>query len=336
MANGDFSASTRLKVRLKAEDMFQNGNRRTLHLNSDQLMSAKALLARQVADVAPLERPDKDDQVEITWMEKTGATVTDPCTDNCDFTGPRAGSYGQTYSLTDCVEHTFSINSNDFRNNDHEITDELAVQLLEADFALAKQLNTKAIAFMNSSIGTSENTPTIATANDANGIVIPAAQWNSQLFAHLSLTADLNGFAAPFLVSGGELYIQDWLVARDTSDGAEGRRTAFKGMDTWFDVKGLADDAENPIYMIDSSAYALAIKNRVVGEVNHGYEGRISSTWNSVFLPGYTYDVHTRKTCQRPGETVTHYLIEARTGLFTAPTTQTTPTNTGFLKIKQS
>lgn len=335
MPNADFSASTRQKIRVKADGMFADGNRRMLHLN-EGFETINALLARQTANVDPLQDPRKDDQVEVTYVQKLNQTVTDPCTDDCNFNGEQAGTYAKTYNLADCVQTNFSINDAVFRGNDHELEEELAVQLMEADYALTKQFNTKAVAFLNSNIGTSERTVAIATANDASGVVVPQANWNTSMFAHLSLLARYNGMPSSFIIGGSELWVQDWLTTRDTSDGAQGRLNRFGTFDIFYDLEGFITDTENPLYMVDASAYAVAIKNRVQGTRDLGYEGRGESTWQSRFLPGVTWDVFTRKTCTSPGQTTTHYQLRARTGLFTAPADQAINTNTGILKVKQS
>lgn len=338
MANGTFTTAARLKVQLQAEEMFSQGNPRLGHMTED-LGTARALLNQQTAQVGEaFGGANKDDQVTVHWLEHNPTAVVDPCDNACDFTGPRAGSYAKDYALNDCISYKFSVGENVFRTSQFEAVQEMAINMLEADYALARQLNAKGIAFLNSNIGTSEWTATLsslASASDATGVSIPGASWTSAIFAEFAIQAKQNRMPSPFMIAGHKLWEADWLKELDTTDGAQGRMARFSTMDVQYDVDGLLADTDFPAYMVNRGSYAVAVKNREEGGVRDlGYEGRVAYTYASQFIPGLTFDVFERKVCETPGQTTTHVLVTARVGHFIAPTASQKATNTGILKFK--
>lgn len=335
MANGDFSASLRQNIQLRTEEMFtEAGNPQVRHM-SDDLGTAKALLMNQTANVGELTKSDEDNTVKISWMENNFADAVEDCTTACDFTGPRAETLSQTYTLADCVQEEFSVGEEIFRTNTHDATEEMSRWFMKADYRMAQKLNTESIAFVDANKGTSVYAPAGST-NDANGVVIPAANWTSSIAAQFQLLSKYNNFPEAFAIGGQVMYLSEWLAALDTSDGAEGRRARIANLETYYDLTGLLSDATNPMYIINSSSYALAVKNRYTGFEDLGYEGRTRSTFNSNFIPGLTYDVLSRKHCGTDEETITEFKLKARVGKFLAPQDSQNATNTGIIKLKQS
>jgi hypothetical protein len=347
MANGTFTSSAILRAQLKGEQMFAAGDPQVRHLMMNDFGVAKALLESQLANVEPLQRSanGKDQNVTIHWMEHVPQALADPCAADCEFTGDESGTYSENKDLTDCVEYTFSIDESKFHNSYFDPIDSLAKQFLVADHVLANDLNAKALAFLDANIGISEYDLPSQTSNLAAGITIPAASFNSALFAQLQTAVKLNRFNAPFMVGGISMSEQVFLQQTDTTEGAAGRLQRWGTMPLFFDTDadGLGGDSDNASFIVNAGSYAVAIRNTAPETpMEMGFEGRRKYSIPSRFIDGVRWDVFERKVCSNAGEDVTtHFLVKARVGFFLAPQyTQKDggvgePTNTGILKLLQ-
>lgn len=347
MANGTWTSANRLRAQVMADQMFVDGDPQVRHLTMNDFGTIGALLARQTANVSPLQTQPggKRENVTVHWVEHIPDTVADPCAAGCDFSGDQAGSYSENKDLTGCVEYTFSLDESKFHDSYVDAEMALAKQLLVADYTLSDDLNAKALAFLDANIGISEYDLQSQTSNLAAGITIPAASWNSALFAQLSTAAKLNRFPTPFIVGGVSLSEQAFLQQTDTTEGAAGRIARWNQFDIFYDTdaNGLGGDSDNASFMVNAGSYAVAVRNHNAPQIiDMGYEGRVKYSIQSRFLPGVSWDVYERKACTNGGEdTITHYNVKSRVGFFLAPQytqkdgTSTEPNNTGILKLLQ-
>lgn len=334
MANGNFDTSDLLSMQVKLREL--GSTESVMRQYAYDPVVFRALRENQVARLSGLENKDKDNTVTVHWIEHA-KSATDPkaCTTTCDFTGERAGTYSETYTLDDCVEYIFQSDEDTFRTSYYSPEEELARQFLTADLELAKQANSKSITFLDANNAASNYLPGGWT-NDSGDIVVPTADWNPSMYAKFKVMSVRNKMPNFTMISGLGLHDVYWEAMHKTD--AELMNKLGTQRLPYFDLEDLdVAVADMPTFLVNNGTYAIAVKNRYnPGEIkDHGHDGRRSYSIPSQFVPGLYFDVNERKSCGAdPDDVVTHYRCTMRLKHFTMPKSIRDNDNTGILKLK--
>lgn len=290
---GDLSATALLNLRVKAENAWRDGKTAVQYkVNAE---AAKAVLENQTARVDLLAgRSNKDDVVEISFINTCGIVAED-CESNCTIDEPELDTGKQEYEVDTCKKTGFSIDEEKIRTNDYEL-EELhsaghAASLKALDEFWAQQVLAKLLAERGYNAY-----PDPYTQADQITTVPAAGYTLNQLTANLILQAQMNNINNPYFIERG-LLAGEFLNAQFNAGNLDGKGDAARAefLRMYFDMLnfGKAGITTADLFMVDSSAVALATKNRYdATPVLAG--GKIQQTRYSVAsqtLPGVRYDV---------------------------------------------
>lgn len=299
-----------------------------------------AMQSNQTARILGVENTNKDMSVKVVWyeMDTSEEAVTETCVTDCDFTGNTGGSDSQTYTLDACVSDTFSVDEKFQISNDIDYDTAFAQLFLQKDYAIAKNLNAKAIAFLEANFGTSTYAPSFAVANDADGIEIPSANWNKSLMSHIKRSEKQNRLLNPLLVHGGDFW-NDYFDSMHEFLNADGKdfKSKLDAVGKWvFDLDDLATDDEQPIYQVSTTSYAIATKvdsTFGTGAPVQKAKDHFLFRQKSFFMPGVEYQMIMRNDCLDNRYNASHFAIEAKVKIFLNPKSVNAATNTGIVKF---
>ena len=316
---GDFSESELVETILKADAMWSDAM-----LNADYIAETgvlDAIRAEQTANLKLLEDPEKDRDVRVTWLGTCNNTVRTITNNECTIGGAEISSDSKTYSMATRKAYDFTVDETVWRTNNHSMSEAVAVSFLLADKALTDEVSQAMVAFIETSKGENQVNDGIGTVNVVSGDTdIAAANWNERMFAYLYRIAKQNKFTNPFLLSGTNLF-EDQFIAEamvGNSDG-KGALALFRSMRKYFDLFNI-DTVNSPdlkTYMINRGTLAFASKNYYNPEpVVYKSQDRYSI--QSRNMPGVTYDVYYTNRCV--GNTMKHdFSVHLKYGLYLNP-----------------
>ena len=332
---GDFSPSDLADTLVKSDRMWADSMLKADFEGNVDIW--KHLKKEQNADVEILERPEKDRDVTVYWVNSCGEEAEDCDGDDCDLSGPELGSDAEVYSLTECKQYKFTVDENGFRGNNLNMSDSVAVGFLKADKALSEALCGTAIARVESFKGVNTVTDGVGTPNVVTTETdIPSADWDERLFAYLYRVAIQNEMPNPYLLSGSNLF-EERLITMLSQANAEGKGAAalYNLMRTYFDLFNI-DPANSPLlktYMINRGSIAFASKNYYSSTPTKYIE---QHRWSipSRNLPGVRFDVHYTNRCA--SETILHdFKLKVKYDYFLNPT-GCEATRTGVLAFNKT
>lgn len=302
MAAGDFSASVLTKIKLKAENNWQDS--RLAEEYKAHADAAVAVLANQTVTIKPLVDRDKDYEVEVVWIDPCNTTLRD-CQSACDLQGPLTETKAQPYALTLCKEAAYSVNVETSRTNMYEVEEvaaqQIALRVKELDEWWAQRVLIKLKSFAGINVA-----PTPWTYNPVtNTTEVPTADYNVKMVSKLLKQAILNKMPNPYFIDNGNLFTEWWdkEIEKGNLDGA-GDAARIKAIKLYFDMwnflpAGLTEDT----FMVNKNAVALHTKVKhpdtpkyIGGQVNHTIY-----TIPSTALPGVKYDVFYTMKCVTVG-----------------------------------
>jgi hypothetical protein len=340
MADGTFTADALSKLQMRMADMMAvPGSVNRLYAGYDPV-TAKAL--RENAQQRNIEVRtkgaggiDKRRTVTVAWIEQDTVTVNNGATVACNPTGEEAGSFAQDYTLDAGLNGTVMYDERDSLSNVTSLEDARAQQLLQLDYALSVELNTRAIAFLDANIGTSNYAPTFATLNDATGITIPIANYLVDLSSHFQLSNIMNNLNGGLTIAGPKFWLL-WDQAMKTvlnADGKEGKARIDDIFGLYFDIKGLAADTELPIYQVSPFSYAIVDWNEApTTGVRELSSDRVLYKVPSQFLPGVMWDIVERKTCVNEKYDAYKWTASLESKIFLNPKSVNDANNSGIVK----
>lgn len=321
MAAGDFSPSALLAIKLKAEQMWADSR-----LSQDMKANAQAAIAvkqNSNAVIRPLEDPEKDNTVVVTFINPCAVTVQD-CTSNCDLTEPELESGSKQYQLDLCKKTGFSVDAFKSRTNTYSV-DEIAAQGLasaikELDEWWAQQVLVKLKSFAGINVHPQPYTWAAGTTT------IPDAQYNLSVIPEIMLDAIMNKMGSSYYINNGDLWIP-YTNAQLNAGNLDGKGdlARIQQLKMYFDMFNFgASGVTESIFAVSNSAVAFTTqaKNpaqpRVLG-------GQIQQTVYKVpsgVIPGVEYDVYYTLKCTTVG-TKAHYVhtwrVETNGGIFLNP-----------------
>lgn len=291
---GSFSETELLQMRVKASEILFDDRIKQQFVPQFDIL--KGIQAIQTATInADFQRKKKYD-VEVMWENFCDIEAED-CSDSCDLGGNKSSTNAETKTLACFKEVGFSMSENDFIDNEYEMN--VAKALLKADKSLIEAFAAYAVAQLESFKG--DNVLTTGKGTVSGGETsIPAAYWNSSLFAYLNRVSIMNKFSNPVLLSGNNLYEANY-IAQAQAGNANGKGDAnlFGTMPIYFDLFNI-DTVNSPdlkTYMLSQGSMAMVSKtlNPNVPEKTDAFT---RYTMRSNFMPSLSYDVWYNNVCE--------------------------------------
>lgn len=331
LAAGDFSPSVLSDVLIKMANMWKDDNVKS-EFEAD-VEVVKAIMAEQTADVKLLEDPDKDREVKVSWIKPVDTTPTD-FTDQCDIGGDQLETDVKTYALSYAKTTGFSVTDEVHRTNLFERSEVVAkgflLRMKDLDEIIAQTLVAKIESFKGVNVVTNGKGTVVSTET-----YIDPTLWDSGLFAYLFRVAKMNRMSNPFLLTGQNLYDQNWNAILDALNAnGKGDAAKFKAMRKYFDLFNI-DVVNSPdlkTYMIDKGSIAMAFKSRFKGKVEEYTSGADQKRFSiaSKNIPGVIYDVYYNNECTN-NDIKHNWSFVARFDIFNAPAA--VATRTGVLSF---
>jgi hypothetical protein len=324
MSAGINTCALLAKVQLSADSIWADNAK-----NKDYIGNVEALTAireNQTVRFAELENPMKDKTVTLYWPELCD-TETTTCTDDCTPGGTKPGTTCQDYTLNICREVDFSVDEKTYRALAPTFEEAVAASLLSKMTTLDNYLASLAVTALDAGKGVNAYTGGKGTVAGFS-TTIPAAYWNASLFGYLSLTAKVNKFNSPYLISGTNLYEAAFNANANSANGeGKGASNLFKTMPTYFDVFNIDGTQGQVTYLVNRNALAFVSKTYNNWSATDArvekWGGPGSSTGSryqieSKNLPGVFYDVIYKIACS--GNEITHnWKIQFNGGIFRNP-----------------
>lgn len=317
---GDFSKSVLADVLVKMDNMWaDNMIKPDFEANVEVV---KAVMAEQTARVTELEDPDKDRDVKIHWI-KPVTTTPGNLSDQCSIGGDELESENKIYALGYAKTTGFSVTEEVHRTNMLGMTDVIAkgflMRMKDMDELIAQTLIAKIEAFK----GTNQVTGGKGTVVGTETYIDPT-NWDANLFAYLIRVGILNRFSNPYILSGSNLYDQEFnAIMEALNANGNGDAAKFKAMRKYFDLFNI-DTVNTPdlkTYLINRGALAMAFKSRFKGKVieyTHGADQKRFSI-ASRNLPGVVYDVRYNNACTS-NDIKHNWSFDIRFDIFNNPT----------------
>lgn len=300
---GDLAASAILKLRAKAESAWTDGKTATQYkINSE---AAKAVLENQTARVDMLTgRSNKDDKVEITFINTCGIVAED-CESNCTIDEPELDTGSEEYEVDICKKTGFSIDAEKLRTNDYALEEMHQAGHIASIKALDEFWAQQILAKLSAEAGYNAFPAPFTFAGDVT--TVPGAQYNlAGLTANLIMQGQLNNINNPYFIERGLLFTE-FINAQLNSGNLDGKGDAarLQALNMYFDLInfGKAGITSADLFMVDTSAVALASKNRytTTPEVAGGKIQQTRYSVPSLTLPGVMYDVIYSLECKTVG-----------------------------------
>lgn len=322
-AAGDFSKSVLASVMLKMDAMWKdNMVKPDFEANVEVV---KSIMAEQTATVKELEDPDKDKTVKIVWIKPSSATPGD-LSDQCTIGGDELESDSKEYSLNYAKTVGFSLTEKVFRTNMLDKSDVIAKGFLMRMKDLDEYIAQTLVAKIESFKGTNQLTDGKGTVVSTETYIDPT-NWDANLFAYLIRVGIMNRFSNPFILSGSNLYDQQFNVILDALNAnGKGDAAKFRAMRKYFDLFNI-DTVNTPdlkTYLINRGAIAMAFKSWYKGKMINFTNGADRQLFSiaSRNLPGVIYDVRYNNACT--GDDIKHnWSFDIRFDVFNNPTSNT-------------
>lgn len=298
--------------------------------------SAIALIENTTAKFQELQGA-KDKEIGIKWLNYCDAGVQE-CTDNCSVTPDNEIAAGcLTYTMDICQETKgFIIDETDLRNKIWEFQDLVAVGMLKEIKALDEYWAEKSITMIETMKGENVYTDGVGDVSGTE-TYLAAALWSPDIMGEFALTAKLNKFSSPFLLSGKNLYLANWNAQMNVGDQAAGAKARINTMKMYSDVFNV-DSVNTPdkkTYMIQRGSIGFFTKAyygqySFANPLDMGQFGKFFSV-PSKTLPGVTYDVIYNLTCVN-GHFKHAFKLQTH-GMISENPLGCDPTNTGILSF---
>lgn len=294
---GYFDETILNNIRVKAETiMFDDRIKQQFDARYDVI---KLINNIQTAQVYPsLARNTKTVAVDVLWQNVCGSDAEDNV--NCTVGGDKSSTNLDTYTLSYEKVVNFSASESDFDDNEFDIESAIAKQFLKADKNLTESFAQYSVGIIDANAGWNTTTPEGKGDIVGADTYIAPAYWNSALAAYFTRVAIMNKFTDPNLLSGTNLFEQEYVAQRmNANANGKGDYLLFGDMKLWFDLFNV-DTVTTPnqnSYLISQGALALA--NRALHkdsiEVLHDF-----SRWRmpSRYLPNMYYDVFYETECE--------------------------------------
>jgi hypothetical protein len=336
-------------IKYKAEEIWKDGQYAKQY--EVQAEAVKKIVAEQEATIKELSSTDKDNTVEVSWLDTTAIVDEDVDEgDECSLEEDELSTNKKTYELDLTRRAGFSIDDNDLALSIYDFEIAAARGILASKKVLDEYLSRQAILALNAFAGVNQAPAPFTYDATEKSTMVDADKYDSKLFSHLIQHSILNRVTSPYVLDSGGLFI-DHLNAGFDSGNADGKgdKARYDSLRLAFDQfsfagAGLTDPS---LFLIGKNSIAFASKNynkqTVPTLVNFEDGNQYRYSVDSDVIPGVKYDVYYSLKCV--GKRMKHtWRLMVNAGFFLNPEAgQTTKvggrivTNSGILKYsKQS
>lgn len=322
-----------LAIQTKADDIWFNDPRMADYMPNAK--AAQVLLEVQTARFEELRNPYKDRTVQVAWLDQCDAEAED-CDSQCEIDGTVASTSVQEYALTTCKKVGFKVPSRLLRTNLFGMEDFVARQHLKMLKTLDEFWAVQVVSAIEANKGENAYTDQYNVTGDTTEI--PPSAWTPNLFGYFELVKQLNKITGAFLLTGKNLFLQDWQVKMNQANGeGKGAANMINTLRTEFDLFNLtAAGVGSSSFLVHPNALALITKaesadyTAAVPDSLHGkdiHQERYSV--NSNTLQGVKYDVRYGLVCE--GDEIYHVWQYQTKGDVLVNPAGCTATRTGIL-----
>lgn len=242
-----------------------------------------------------LEDKTKDKTVKVMWLTDCSPNDVTDCTTECTIAGNEIDDDCQDYTLDICKQIEFKVPEKRWRTSMWSKEEVLAKTMMTNMKVLDEGICNAVIALLDTYTGTNAYTgPYSMVGTDTS---IPAANWNPNLFSYLMESAILNRMRDAYLLSGHNLFQQNWNAAMEAANAQNGAANAAKinSIQKYFDLFNLDSTlGAKKSFLIRPSATAFVSKNywpSVPEPLPGATNGSVRYSMQSFNLPFITYDV---------------------------------------------
>lgn len=266
MARGDFSATALGRVEARLNSIFK-GERYNKQTNAPY-DAVKALLERQTASFDPIMVNKECRGAKVTFLKDCDEAVlntTDNAITDCVITGKRVESVSVNYDINDDIYDGITVYDDECDNNQIKREEKVAFGLAKLFSKFRGAVEAKGIAFLDANATDFGAGPvdygTIGA--DTTELEWAAAEWTSSIIGELTWMADQHGVENPFIIDGGNLWLEDWMNKYKTNGccvidslGGNGPIDLVYGTKTVRNTTG-----KSSAFLIDPDSYAFWTKN---------------------------------------------------------------------------
>lgn len=264
----------------------------------------KSIRAEDTATLQPVEGK-KTLNMRLVWLTNNNMVAED-VTDICDYTGSEAAINKKDIAIAKKKKVGFFIKENELRSTVFNVEDFLATNMLKASKVLDEWINQQTVLFVEAQKGTNfyPGIGSFATGTTA----IPAANWEPKLLGYLKLVGRKNKMSNPFILSGTNLWLENWVAEQNQANGeGKGAKNMVSSIRTYFDTDAIDENLtpDEVSFLIDRGAIAFAKQNFYdMAPVDYG--SNVGQRWSmeSKNIPGLYYDVHYKIDCE--GNDIVH------------------------------
>ena len=295
---GEFNETRLLQVRDLADRMLLDGRIKQQFIPKMNMFNYIKSLENPNLNIKFNERPKKDYDVEIHWMNTCADfTIAD---ESCILGGEQASTNAKEYKLEKRIVKGFTIRDDEFRDNEYDANEALAKLMLQVDKQITEEWCQYLTGRLNIFSGVNQVTDGKGTIDGVDDTITNIApnDWTAELMAYYSRVMQINRFDNAALISGSNLY-ETIFVSQAMAANAEGKGDyiLWNGMPIWFDLFNVDTVNQGDLYTYLVSQNALAQVNKAFNPDYKEYMDMIKWTQPSQFMQGMTYDVYYDNKC---------------------------------------
>lgn len=320
---GNIDCALYLEVKERAANIWDDSG----SITADYIATvdtAQAILTRQTARMRILEQPDKDRELKVWWPDYCSTDEPTDCDDQCDFTGPTAGTQCKDYALNECFQVKWSWTEEQFRTSEMEPAEFEAVMLLRAMKRMDEFVNKKAQQLLDAQAGVNKYADQYEVVD--GDTYIPASGWTPDLAAYLFMVARKNRIQLPNMANGDNLAQLAFLVSLQTTDpfgqSAQAKLAKLGNMSWDISLDDNVGAGSKVSYLWNSNAVVIANKARNLAYPSGRWIDNPRVFWGTMAsrnLPKITYDFFMKDTCVSNSDVRHDRMLSFRGGFFGNP-----------------
>jgi len=298
VTSGEFSETRLLQQRHLADQLMLDGRIKEQFIPEKNTFDFVKSVQTAKLNEAFNVRSKKKTKIEIMWMNAcSDFTIAD---NSCSMGGNEVSTNAKEYDLTKRIVKGFTVNDEDFRDNEFEADEAVAKAFLAIDKQIAEEFSQYLVGRLNLFSGVNQVTDgkgSIDIVDDTITNIAPA-NWTAEIMAYFKRVMTINKFRNASMLSGNNLY-ETLFIAMANAANANGKGDAilWNGININFDLFNI-DVINTPAYftyMVNQGALAMA--NKAFNPAMGKYMDHYAYTMPSRFLQGFTYDVFYKNTC---------------------------------------
>lgn len=333
-------------------------NARTLYANPEALLTdpahvitANAVQANQRTGTGPTGiqarlQASPLDYLDVQWGIDTG-DVAD-CSDDCEIAGTEGDAGTVRIDAPLCKEITGSISEETLRrmgagDSPEAIQRAAAAELSRLVAVKAAKLDTWVNQQTIARLLLLDNAPRTGTAAGVgtvggDGVIgVPTANYSRKLVGELVKLARLNSMGSPYMIDGGQLFV-DWFNANidGPNDNGKGDAARARFFREYFDLEGFGDAAiTEDTFLIKPGAVGLFYKTFLPNTPRVMTSGQVWTNYKSSNITDMAYDLIFEDACVMVGShpvNVPSFKLKAHVGIHKAAGVDAT--RPGILTLK--